>query len=143
MALRSTSFSLQVGKFVEKAKRSKMAVFKESTKELVDTMQKTTAEGGRMPVITGFLRSTLIASTKAEFTQTLRKPDNRARYNWDKNQVYNKIDSLRRFDQVFSLSYTAIYAPILENKYGFMRLARQKWPTIVNRNIRKVNGGKR
>jgi hypothetical protein len=35
-------------------------------------------------------------------------------------------------------TYAANYAPIMESRYGFVRLAAQNWRAIVDRNVRAV-----
>ena len=51
------SFDAQVSAWVAKSQRRIEAVFKQSAQEVFSTAQKPVAQGGNMPVDTGFLRN--------------------------------------------------------------------------------------
>ena len=133
-------FTEQVDKWIGKVKRNQVYIFKESTKDLINAMQKPTMEGGRMPVITGFLRASLRVSLRGISGRTINVKDKNRTYKWDAEHAYSVIERVEKPTQKISIYYAAAYAEIAESRYGFMRLARQKWPTFVNRNAKLING---
>ena len=58
-------FEAQVSGWVKQSKRRMDAVRKESVQRLVTIAQTPVAKGGNMPIDTGFLRSSLLATTTA------------------------------------------------------------------------------
>ena len=67
------TFEAQVSAFVAKTKQRVEAVFKASAQEVFSIAQTPVAQGGNMPVDTGFLRNSLVAGLNG--TTSLTGPD--------------------------------------------------------------------
>lgn len=55
------TFLAQIEAFSEKAKRRAGDIVRQSTQDVIADAQRTTAQGGNMPVDTGFLRNSLVS----------------------------------------------------------------------------------
>jgi len=105
------------------------AVVKQSAQDLVNTAQTPRAKGGNMPVDTGFLRNSGMASLTGMPSGT----------GSTESQVTLTIYRAKPGDTIY-FGWTANYAKYMERRYAFMRLAAQQWQDIVNRNARKLKG---
>lgn len=140
------AFAAQVSEQVEAIKGGLEAVFKASVQELAEEMIKPIAAGGHMPVDTGYLRSSLMASTAAMPQISGSKPAAGGRFGAN-DQVSVVIASARPTDTIY-LGFTAAYA--LRQNYGFtgadklgrmyaqsghlfVESAAQKWEQIVKK----------
>ncbi len=133
------SFSAAVAQWADKVEGAVEAVFKEATQEVVEEMQKPTGQGGRMRVDTGFLRASLLASsTSMPAINASAKPVDGRTYASDFAQVEAVIAGADIGDTLY-FGYTAAYAGHREYGSngqpadGFVRLAAQNWPIIVDR----------
>jgi hypothetical protein len=133
------SFSAAVAQWADKVEGAVEAVFKEATQEVVEEMQKPTGQGGRMRVDTGFLRASLLASsTSMPAINALAKPIDGRAYTPDFAQVEAVIAGADIGDTLY-FGYTAAYAGHREYGSngqpadGFVRVAAQNWPVIVDR----------
>ena len=131
-----TSFSAQVSDWVSKSEARVNAVRRESVQRLVTIAQTPIAKGGNMPVDTGFLRSSLMASTSAmprvgEDEQGTESQITLAIANWDAGQP-------------LYLGYTANYAAHVhwgtEGRAArlWVTLAAQRWQQIVEQVTREA-----
>lgn len=100
--------------------------------------------GGNLPVDTGFLRASLLASTSAmPAINSNARPVEGKTYDWDESQIEAVIQGAG-LGQTLYFGYTAAYASHVE--YGangrpprrFVALAAMNWQQIVNRNAEKV-----
>lgn len=139
MAATNLSFSAQVAAFAEKVEGAVEAVFKESVQDVVSEMQTPISAGGRMRVDTGFLRASLLASTTAmPPINSSAKPVEGQSYAPDFGQIEAVIVGADVGDTLY-FGYTASYAGYREYGSrgqppdGFVRLAAQNWPIIVDR----------
>lgn len=134
------SFSAAVSEWVAVSERRMEVVFKESAQDVISEMQEVGPSEanpdsfgtGRMPVDTGFLRASLQAAinspaTGMEFREPLSKD-----IKYDPSPVALVIAGAKLGDAIFA-TYAASYAPQMEYRYGFVRLAAQNWQKIVNR----------
>ena len=124
-----TTFSAKVDDWASKSEARVDAVRRESVQRLVAIAQTPVAKGGNMPVDTGFLRSSLMASTATmprvgEGAQGSESQITLAIANWDAGQP-------------LYLGYTANYAAHVH--WGtrgraarlWVTLAAQRWKQIV------------
>ena len=138
------SFSAAVAGWTEKIPEAVEAVRSESAKEVVRDMQTLRSEGGRMRYQTGFLWSSLLASTTAmpRISQS-KTPVEGGSYSFDFSQVEAVIAGASLDDTLY-FGYTAAYAAYREfgsngqPADGFVRGAAMNWNQIVNRNAQKV-----
>lgn len=133
------SFSAAVAQWTDKVVGAVEAIFKEATQEVVEEMQKPVEQGGRMRVHTGFLRASLLASsTSMPAINASANPIEGQVYTTDFAQVEAVIAGADIGDTLY-FGYTASYAGYREYGAngqpadGFVRLAAQNWPIIVDR----------
>ncbi|RVH12770.1 HK97 gp10 family phage protein [Sinorhizobium meliloti] len=132
------SFSAAVAQWADKVEGAVEAIFKEATQEVVEEMQRPVGQGGRMRVDTGFLRASLLASSTSMPAISAAKPVEGGTYTPDFGQVEAVIAGADVGDTLY-FGYTASYAGYREYGAngqpadGFVRLAAQNWPIIVDR----------
>ena len=133
------SFSAAVAQWADKVEGAAEAIFKEATQEVVEEMQRPVGQGGRMRVDTGFLRASLLASSTAMPAITASAmPVTGGTYAPDFGQIEAVIAGADIGDTLY-FGYTAAYAGYREYGAngqpadGFVRLAAQNWPIIVDR----------
>ena len=121
------SFSTQIDDWIKASQGRIDAVAKQSAQDVVAAAQKRRSAGGNMPVDTGFLVNSIRASTTG-------MPSDGS------EPVAVAIARWRPVDQPLYIGWTAQYAPFMEHRYAFMRLAAQQWQDIVTRNANKLRG---
>lgn len=137
----ASKFGDQVRAFAAKAKLRQEAIFRESSQELMEEANKPEAQGGKMPVDTGFLRNSQAASTSGAPDSASAAP----------SLVLLKVG----VGQTVWMGWTAAYAMRMEHGFygpdklgrvyaqagkGFARAAAQNWPFIVERIAAQVKG---
>lgn len=131
------NFSATVDQWVRETKERLEAVFKESAQRVISDMQEPVGAGGNMPVETGTLRASLMASLNEPNMTVTYRHDGSGQVQYNPSQVALTIAAADLGDTVYAV-YTVNYAHHVE--YGaqgrapraFVRLAAQKWPQIVN-----------
>lgn len=91
--------------------------------------------GGRMPVDQGFLINT-IAAAVGEMPRGPSRPTG-APVNTTSPAIAIASWDMR---ESLYIGWTAEYAEIMENRYGFMEGALQKWPDFVRAALRETEG---
>ncbi|KKX25296.1 hypothetical protein [Rhizobium sp. LC145] len=138
------TFTAQVAAFAEKVPGAVEAVFKESVQEVSEEMLKPTREGGRLRVVTGFLRASALASTTAMPRIIAGSgPVEGQTYPFDFAQIEAVIAGADITDTIY-VGFTAGYAA--HREYGangqpadaFVRMAAQNWPIIVDRKAAEI-----
>ena len=126
-----STFTAQIKGFTDRAKEKIEAVVKQSAQEVFSIAQTPVAQGGRMPVDTGFLRNSLVAEL------------NGATVAGGADAYVLAVAGMDLGDVIFG-GWTAEYARFQE--YGtsrmagnyFMLGAAQQWQAIVARNAEIV-----
>lgn len=135
----ASKFGDQVKAFAEKAKQRQLAIFRESAQAVMEDASTPEGEGGKMPVATGFLRNSAVASTAGP-------PDGAG---GDPSLVFSGVE----LGQSVWAGWTASYALRMEHGFygedslgrvyaqsgkGFMRSAAQNWAFTVDRVAKEV-----
>lgn len=146
------TFVAQVDAWVAESKRRMEVVFSEACLDLAEEVTTPVAKGGNMPVDTGFLRASLLAS--AEGPAPIRpdaKPEKGSTYQ-PSGQVALVIAATKIGEKLW-MTFTAAYARRLEygfvgqdslgrtfnqRGYGFVRLSAQRWQQLVNGAVQRV-----
>ena len=130
----ASKFGDQVRAFANKAKLRQEVIFRESAQELMDEANTPEAQGGKLPVVTGFLRNSQAASTSGMPGADAGQP----------SLVLLKVE----VGQTVWMGWTAVYALRMEHGFygedklgrvyaqagkGFARAAAQNWQFIVQR----------
>jgi len=131
------SFADQVGEFVAKSEDRMLAVFRQSAQDVVNEAQRARASGGNMPVRTGFLRNTGDMALNRLPVGETEPPEGTSVFSWDADAALVAIARAQLGDKIF-FGWTANYAKYMEARYGFLRLAAQKWNDIVRENAQKL-----
>ncbi|RLK53451.1 hypothetical protein BCL79_2758 [Stenotrophomonas rhizophila] len=129
----ANKFGDQVKAFAEKAKQRQLAIFRESAQQVMEEANTPEGDGGKMPIDTGFLRNSAVASTEGP-------PDGTG---GDPSLVFSAVE----LGQTVWAGWTAAYALRMEHGFygedslgrvyaqpgkGFMRSATQNWIFIVD-----------
>lgn len=138
------NFFADVDAWTRKSEALMLLVFQESAQRLLEKVQTPEAKGGNMPVMTGFLRSSMVVTLNTPHVG-FRERSNAQTYTYDLNQYAMAFSNAELGDTIYA-SFSARYAIFLE--YGttkirprsFVRTAAQQWPQIVNGVIREVRG---
>lgn len=131
------SFAAQVSEAVAKYEKRMEATFKSSVQDLVEEVTKPVAKGGRMRVDTGFLRSSLMASTAQMPLANAARPRDGTNYDLDEGAIEAVIIGAELGDTIY-LGFTANYARPREYYDGFVEGAALQWAQIVDRNAKKA-----
>ena len=124
-------FQTQIDKFVVNTEEKMIAVIKTSIQSVVQEAQTSREkEGGKMPVITGFLRSSGI-SQLGSMPVGPGRGDRKGKYNWTTNQLGVILASFNIGD-VFYFGWTAKYARAREAHHAFLDSAVQNWQSHVD-----------
>lgn len=134
----SLSFGDQIKNWRNKTSLRMQLVFQESIQDLGKEANESRYKGGNMPVVTGFLTNSLSAALNAVPTGLSEPPPNYSQLNWDNTNFLLVVNQAEIGDRV-TIGYTANYAPYMEARYGFLRLAAQNWPQIVKRVTKRVD----
>lgn len=127
------AFEATVAAHVARYKATLERVFKASAQDVIELAQRPVAQGGRMPVDTGFLRNSLVSGLNGSTALS------------GANSYVVTIAGADLGDSIFA-GWTANYARHVE--YGargragrfFMRGAAQQWQQIVDRNAAAFGG---
>lgn len=126
-----SDFTATVNDWVKQTTERQLAVFKQSTQTLVSKMQQ------RIPVDTGYARSSIVASLDAmpEINPGSRGVKGAA-YSYDGSDVVVTIAGATISDTIY-VGYTASYVQYLEYGHsnqaptGFVGISAMEWPKIV------------
>lgn len=145
-------FTATIGDWTEQVDGAQLAIFQESTQELVQIAQTTRSEGGRMRVDTGFLRNSINASTAAmPQIDPKAKPAKGSSYSYNSSSINAIIAGTKLGDTIY-VGWTAAYAAarefgvhltntdFVQGPDAFARTAAQQWPDIVERKTAELKG---
>lgn len=148
MATTNLTFAADIDAWVKETEQRMEAVFKESTQRVIEEVRKPVAKGGNMPVDTGFLRNSLMASTDGPTPiDANAKPAAGASYDKTSDALSGPVSLViasARLGQTIWACFTASYAGYMEYGtskfagYGFVRLAAQRWPRIVDQVVKEL-----
>jgi hypothetical protein len=149
-----TSFAEQIAAFSAKTKARIVLCYRASAQDLGQQVIEPVEAGGHMPVRTGFLRSTFLASTQAMpvIDPSAHPPKDAAPGQFAATDV-NLVIAGADLDETIYMGFVAAYArrvnygfvgsDSLGRVYGqwgynFIDLATQQWPRIVDDNAKKA-----
>lgn len=95
-------------------------------------------QGGNMPVVTGNLRNS-VAVSFSEIPQTDMIIDQMTKLT-DPTASINSTLASAKVGQKIGIGFRAPYAIEVEQKYGFVRLAAQKWDQYVAAVVKQIKG---
>ena len=123
------SFEAQVSAFVGQSQARINAVVKESAMRIIGVMQTPVGAGGAMPILTGYLRSSLQVTIGGPVPASRKRPEGET-FAYDAAPISLTIAGMPIGETIFA-TYGANYARHVEEKRGFVRLAAMQWPVIV------------
>ncbi|MBU1306333.1 MAG: HK97 gp10 family phage protein [Alphaproteobacteria bacterium] len=127
----STSFETDIAEWARKVQGAELLIFQESAQELVSQLTSL------VPVDTGFLRSSLRASTMAMPVMSLENPE-AGTFNLDAGEISLVIAGAEVGDIIY-LGYTASYGAYVHaganGRPGrpWVSMVAQRWSAIVDR----------
>jgi hypothetical protein len=145
------SFTAQIDAWATKVEKRLEFVFKEAAQRVIEDMQRVGPSvanpdggaGGHMPVDTGFLRASLVVSINSIDAGIKVAPKDVWTHTYDESGTTMIILGAKLGDSIFAV-YTAAYARRMEYEgaggtgYGFVRLAAQKWQSVVATVVREA-----
>lgn len=139
------SFSATVDAWVAQTQARMVAVRNDATQEVIAAMQLPGPSvanpgggaGGHMPIDTGFLRASLVVNLDDAFPPLRDNPDPKGSFTWDAQDVVLTISGAPLGTPILAV-YSAAYAKKVEERYGFVRLAAQRWPQIVEDSVSRA-----
>lgn len=131
-SVHSVDFAKQIDDWCKKAKGRIAAVAKTAAQKMADVANTPTAQGGKMRVDTGFLRSTIGASTNGIPSGASEKPAGALPNSFTPKEITTAIARWDVETQTLSVGWTANYAIWRELHDGFLEAALQKWPSFVD-----------
>lgn len=131
------NFSDQVTAWVRKSDARMTAAYRASVQDLIEEAQEPRGSGGNMPKDTGFLQNTGDAALNRLPTGPTEAPEGVESFTWDASAALAVIAQAKLGDTVY-FGWSANYAIYMEDRYGFVRLAAQNWPQIVNAAARRL-----
>lgn len=143
MSVSNLNFAAEVSAWVREKEILVRQIFRESAQEVVEEMQTPVGEGGRLPIATGFLRSSLQVSLNSEPVPATR--ENPGGSHGAPNAASLVIGGAEIGDRIVA-SYSAVYAPAVEYgargrpPRGFVRGAAQRWQSIVREVAQRLKG---
>lgn len=134
------TFEADVRLMINNAKQNLLIVAQASIQDVVNAAQLARAKGGRMPIDTGFLR----ASGQGSFTGLPTGPtigESKVKFFYDDGSSPSYTVQLTglKLGGTFYFGWTAVYAKYMNNYYGFLDVAVQRWQEFVDKNVAKVN----
>ena len=132
----ASSFSAQISAWAAQTQARMTAVFRTASEDVIADMQKPVDGGGNMPVITGFLQSSLQVGTDGPTEATMVNPNPSGTFAANDAAAALAIAGAEIGDTIWA-TYGAVYAKSVN--YGrngangrlFVETAAQKWPEIV------------
>lgn len=118
-----------IGQLLDKYERQMTYVAKDATQSVVQDMQTERNQGGRLPVRTGFLRSS-IAAAIGTLPSGPTKGDPNKRY--PAGSIGAQLIRWSPATETLYAGYSSSYARRMEYRYGFLRSATQRWDSFVN-----------
>ena len=106
------SFADQVGDWARESEARLLAVFRMSVQKLASEMTRTRLEGGRLPILTGNLRRSFLAST------TAMPPTASGDKKFESSQNYGLVIASAQLGGKVYLGFQAAYAR--RQNYGFV-----------------------
>jgi hypothetical protein len=131
-------FSAKVSAWVRMSEARTLAVFRQSAQTVAEEVKKTRDRGGHMPVDTGFLRASLMASTSKMPDIDPKATAAKGHSYTDDNSSVELVIANAKINQVIYLGFTASYARVREYKDGFVRLTAQRWKQIVAQSAKLI-----
>lgn len=129
------SFKVQIGEWAKKADNRLLSVFHEASQGVAKESSTPRQEGGNLPYVKGNLQRSMAAST-------IGPP----KMLWGVNAFHGTwsavVDVIKsaKIGQTVWIGFQAIYAKKAEDKYGFVRLAAQRWTQIVEAAAKRAKG---
>ena len=125
----STTDLRDIGALLDKYERQMTFVAKDATGSVVAAAQLERDSGGKLPVITGFLRSS-IAAALGTIPSGPVKGDPNKRY--PAGTIGAELIRWNPAEAPIYIGWSAIYARKIEYQTGFLRSATQRWDSFVN-----------
>lgn len=132
------TFTASIDKFIAKSEARLEAVVKTGVQDTINEAQTSREKGGKMPIVTGFLTNSGMASIGELPVGVSVNPDRKTRLpDWKPQSI---AATLLQWDlkSPFYFGWVANYARYRENEDGFMRLAAQNWPQHIKKAVARV-----
>lgn len=124
--------------FEMKARQRNIAIFRGTVEELARRANTPIAQGGKLPVDTGFLRASQ-AGSRIGMPYGPGQGNKDTKYTAPFSGPIELVTAQANLGDTVWVGWTAMYARFMEARYGFMRSEAQNWTYIVQRVTAEVN----
>jgi hypothetical protein len=121
-------FGQQLEHYAKTYKKRTRAMAKMSVQRTVELAQTPEAKGGKMPVVTGFLRNSIAANIGSMPMGPTEKGEG---FSFQAETVAPVLARWDPGDEALFVGWTANYARYVEFYRGFMKGATDRWPKTV------------
>lgn len=125
----STTDLRDIGALLDKYERQMTYVAKDATQSVVAAAQLERNQGGKLPVDTGFLRSSIAAALGTIPSGPVKGDPNRR---YPAGTIGAQLIRWKPAQENIYVGWSAVYARKMEYRYGFLRSATQRWDSFVN-----------
>lgn len=127
------SFAAQIEILAARYKKRLRAAAKEAVQQTVELAQLPTGDGGRMRVVTGFLRASIAGSVGSMPSGVSVNPNPREKVTYDGEAISAAIAKWNpELGETLFIGWTANYSRPREFHDGFLRGATEKWDGTVS-----------
>ena len=123
----------QIDRIVIKTEARLLAVARQGIADTIAETQKPKAQGGRMPVLTGFLRASGVAAVNS-IPRGPTKGLKTQGYSWAGESI-NIVLAQMKLGDTFYWGWTAIYANVQEIRNGFLGGALMNWQRNIDKAV--------
>lgn len=141
--MKTESFAAQVEDWANRTEAQLLDITRRSIQDLVENhMQVPIAQGGNMPVDTGFLRNSGMAALNAWPIGEAEKPKDAkpGQFSWNASSLVLALANMKMGDTLF-FGWVANYARKQELRNGFLEGSTRKWSDIVAKNAKEYDNG--
>lgn len=126
------TFAADIKGWTDKTEVAQTETLHASLRALVEEVTRPKSEGGNMPVVEGNLRNSVAVSTLAPIAMDWKTKKFR-----DPSDAVNNAIAGVAVGETAWIGFRAPYAHKIEVDNGFVRLAAQRWPQIVDEVVRQ------
>lgn len=132
------SFSAQVSDWVAKSSVLSMAVVQQATQSVIKEAQTARGNGGRMPVETGALINSAVATINMPAARNKPSASEISADKWLGEETTTSALLKAKPGDTIYFGWVMEYARAMEARYSFLGMATQKWQQRVNEAAREL-----
>lgn len=132
------NFSAQIDDWIRKSETLTMAVVQQATQEVIKEAQTPRAKSGRMPVDTGALINSAVATLNKQPARSKPTGSELSTERWLGEETAISVLLKAKPGDTIYFGWVMEYARVMEQRYSFLGMATQKWQQRVNAAARQL-----